>query len=175
MPGQSKFEPTVAVAERVPPTLDRAETTSISRGVGPQRAGCSGGSSSSSCDDLGSFAIAVAGHDDLPGEVGFLFELASGSLPSGLTLRPGPVRARNGAVSFVFLDGAEDDQESLDLTLRVFAIDASGNRSEPRVVAVSHPGSGGGCGQIAPARVSSIAPGCAALLLVALRLRRRRA
>lgn len=171
-PRPEEFQSKSTTAERVPPTLDRALAGSVRRGKEPQQSGCSG-AAYESCDDIGSFSVAVAGHDDVPGEIGFFFELASGNLPKGVSLPATAIRAADGLATFRFIDGADDDQESFAFTLRVFAVDAAGNRSAPRSVEISHPGTGGGCGQIAATRVSLIVPWCAALLVAALLVRRR--
>ena len=72
-----------------------------------------------------------------------------------------------------WVDGASNDQEPIEFTLRVVAIDLAGNESAPQTVRVSD--DPGGCA-IAPARRpdSGLAFVAAAALLLATRHRRRR-
>jgi hypothetical protein len=62
-----------------------------------------------------------------------------------MTLPKTAVRATGTDLWLHFVDGAEDEQESIGFVLRVSAVDGAGNKSAPVHVAVSHEGSGGSC------------------------------
>ena len=77
--------------------------------------------------------------------IGYLFTLVSGSLPQGLEL-PGAVEPFAGELGFIWIDGRTNDQEPIDFTVRVVAIDLAGNESAPQMVRVTDDGdAGGGC------------------------------
>jgi len=168
------LDPSMQGSDLVAPTLPAIPAPRIVRGKAAEQSGCS--SSASSCDDLGGVGFQVQATDDLtpPERIGYLFTLVSGSLPAGLVL-PGAVEPRGGEVAFGWVDGADDDQEPIDFTVRVVAIDLAGNQSVAQMVRVTDEGSG-----CTVARRPAADGGPAALALVAgallaARRRRRRA
>jgi hypothetical protein len=137
-PTEHQIDP--ASADRVPPTLVRAEVRAVARGLPPRGGGC--GSTTSSCDDLGWVRVVVEATDDttIASEIGFLFELESGTLPAGMSLPSTPVRRTGEEIHLVFADGAVEEQEPISFVLRITAVDRAGNKSASSSVAVNHDG-----------------------------------
>ena len=164
------LDPAMQATDQAAPTLPPLDVPRITRGKAAERSGC--GYSQSSCDDLGGVAIAVRATDDQtpPAQIGYRMTLAGGSLPSGLSL-PGAVKASGDVVGLTWVDGATDDQEPIDFTLRVVAIDLAGNESAPQMVRVSD--GAGGCA-VAPARAAHGGPAFVAVAALLLAARRRR-
>jgi MYXO-CTERM domain-containing protein len=132
----------VAAPEK--PTLS---VEAITRGQGPKWAG-PGSRSASSCDDIGKLTVEISPNRR---EVGYQFEVVDGSTPQGFSFPDVPTRTEEDGTWFdVWIDGAEDNQESFRFEVRVTAIDKWGRESEPSEhVVVSHPGTGpcgGGAG-----------------------------
>ncbi len=110
------------------PQIGTAESVSIKRGVGPTKE--KGGWSASSCDDLGTISIVLTDPiDEDVEDVGYRIEKVDGDLPTDLDLPDdlwiGP------ELFFVWIDGAEDDQDAFDFTLEITPIDRAGNEGEP--------------------------------------------
>jgi len=166
-------DPAMQATDQMPPTLPPPGAPRITRGKGAQGVGCT--ASASSCDDIGSIVIPVRATDDNtpPAQIGFRMSVEDGSLPSGLTLPSGAVKPWGDVLVLNWVDGASDDQEPIDFTLRVVAIDLAGNESAPQTVRVSN--DPGGC-TIAPARrpYSALAFVATAVSLLATRRWRRR-
>jgi hypothetical protein len=141
----------------------------IHRGQGPDCSGL-GQQSSLSTDDTGTLAIRIAppADDRTPAEsMGYRIELLSGEAPAGL-LPDVDIRAFEAdRILLHWVDGRRDDQEPLDFSLSIRAIDLGGNLG-PRSDAVEarHPGSSG-------CATAGSAPLWALLIGLAL-LRRRR-
>lgn len=172
MPAPEEWKVEASAIDRTAPALTVARLASIGRGKGPEGEGCGGVTGASSCDDLGTIELALAGADETSEQVGFVVEHASGTAPNGLSIPSTPIAAPGGRFTLVFVDGAEDDQEPLDFVLRVAAIDRAGNRSQPATVAVSHGGVNHCGAHVAPSGLSRAWPwGVVALACLA---RRRR-
>ena len=173
LPPAHVVDPAMQATDHLSPTLPPLGAPRITRGKDAQGAGCT--SSVSSCDDIGVVAIPVSATDDntAPEQIGFRMSVAAGSLPEGVTLPSDAVKSSGDMLALFWVDGARNDQEPIEFTLRVVAIDLAGNESAPQTVRVSD--DPGGC-TIAPARRSC--PGlafvaAAALLLATRRCRRR--
>ena len=150
-----------------PPSAPIVTVQTIHRGKGPEQQGCA--QSASSCDDLGWIIVQVSAADDqtATGSLGYRIELASGSLPSGLSLPTTAVRpATSNGLTFVWIDGSRDDQEALAFVLSIRAVDLAGNEGPPTSVEVRDPGSGG-CAVGGPSPLASPGGVVAALLVVA--------
>lgn len=157
----------------VPPSLPTLDELSVTRGVGPTSAGF-GTQMSSSCDDLGWITLLLSAEDDVsaPENLGFTFALDTGSLP--FTLPTEAVRPFDGSITFVWIDGATDEQEPIEATVTVNTMDEAGNLSaESLLLTISDEGSEEG---VKGCSTGSGAPGLGLGLLglVALGARRRR-
>lgn len=130
----------------------------------------------SSCVGTGMIGIVIeAPTDDRTpaADIGYVFEVSGGTAPASMNLPETPVRADiNGSVWFYF----SDQDQSIDVTLSVRAVDLGGNLGAPATVRVTHPGDvgcvgddpgddEGGC--TAGTRAN---PGTAALMFLALAL-----
>ena len=129
--------------------------------------------SASACQGAGSVDLSIEmSADDRTSsdEMGYVIELAGGELPRNMTLPAGPVRAYSsgdsGVISFYF----SDDDQDLDFTLSVRAMDLAGNLGEPVMVEVGD-GSSSGCS--AGARSGSMTM-ILVILALAVAVRRRR-
>lgn len=104
----------------------------------------------SSCAGSGTIGVALdaPADDRTPGaEMGYVFEVTGGTLPANMNLPEAPVRAdTEGVIWFLF----SDDDQSIDVTLSVRAMDLGGNLGAPATVRLTHPGDvgcvGGGTG-----------------------------
>lgn len=118
----------------------------IHRGQGPDCSGL-GQQSANSTDDTGTLAISIAppADDRTPVEsMGYRIELLAGEAPAGL-LPDIDIRATDGdRILLHWVDGRHDDQEPLDFSLGIRAVDLGGNLG-PRSDAIEarHPGSAG--------------------------------
>jgi hypothetical protein len=150
-------------------------SATVHRGNGPDSSGC--GQSSTSCDDMGSVIVnfEVATDVDSTAEtVGYRVEVISGTAPgSSSTQFTDQVLVpsfhsdddRIGTLYFHWVDGATDDQESVDFTITLTPVDANGNEgptSDP--IRIQDEGSSGcavGEPQARPSWVSAAATLCA--------------
>jgi hypothetical protein len=173
-PGNETYyaDPEAKATDASPPGAPVVTVQSIKRGKGIERDGC--GASGSSCDDLGTILLQVSATDDQTetANLGYRIELASGSLPSGLTLPTTAVHpAISGTLLLVWIDGASDDQEAMSFVLSIRAVDLAGNEGPPTSVAVDDPGSGG-CSMNGHSPADSPLAILAVLLVIAGLLRR---
>lgn len=139
----STIDPARRATDQLAPTLPAPTSVTVNRGVGPRgAAGC--GQSTTSCDDLGSVQIGVAATDDQTpaARIGYRLRVVKGSAPRDLVPQQA-IEAVSGVLFLAWLDGATDDQEGLDFTLEVVAVDGAGNESAPQSVRVQD--GGGGC------------------------------
>ncbi len=155
-PEVHQIDPAEQAVDTTPPSALGETTASVRRGRGPETSGCS--ETTTSCDDIGTVAIhlgAVSDDRTDEAEMGFRVELIDGALPSGLVLPSGDVRASpDGSLTLGWSDGASDDQEAFDFTLRVSAVDRAGNVGPGSDVRVRHGGgSSDGCEIAAGSRV----------------------
>jgi hypothetical protein len=137
-------DPAMQATDQMAPTLSPIPAPTIGRGFAP--GGCSG--SSSSCDDIGVIQIQPKATDDMtPAEqIGFRITLAGGTLPAGLTLPADAIDLTPGypIVGLIWVDGATNDQDPVDFTLSIVAVDRAGNESAPQTVVVHDDGGGSG-------------------------------
>lgn len=117
--------------DTTPPGVPGVQLTSITRGTGPESSGC-GEMASSSCDDIGALLLEITAPEDdrTPADsMGYFFEF-EGTLPDGFM--PLDTALRPGLDGFVFtwIDGARDNQESIDMTITASAVDLAGNTGE---------------------------------------------
>ena len=129
-----------AEMDHSPPTLSSVTVVQISRGTGGD--GCA----HSSCDGIGNSQIHAAVSDDMSpaSELGYRLNLVGGTLPKGLwPALDVPFRLGAGNIGLHWDDGEPADQDTVDFTLQVVAIDAAGNESQPQTVRIYDPK--GGC------------------------------
>lgn len=139
--------------DSTPPTALGASSYTVQRGHGPERSGCT--ETVSSCDGTGNITLYLGEvSDDRTAEekLGFRFEVVAGNAPSNQTWPSDPnaasatVRAHTGrTVFFHFEDGEDEDQEPIDFTLRVRAVDLAGNEGPPTDIRIRDSGSDSGC------------------------------
>jgi hypothetical protein len=98
--------------------------------------------------------------------IGYRFTLVAGAFPAGFTLPSETIvlLVSAGEMWLHWEDGATDDQESIDFTLQIIAVDAAGNESAPQTLRIRD--DQGGC-RIAAGR-GSPGPGGAVFVLCAL-------
>jgi hypothetical protein len=162
--------------DHTPPQLPAIPPPVITRGHGPENEGCGGGSTTTSCDDIGEIALTVMGSDDVTpaAHLGYSFSLEDGTLPEGFTLPLAPVEPQSAtSIMLSWVDGALDGQDSIAFTLRIVAVDGAGNESAPRLVRIQN-GSSGAC-RVAPRgrpRGAVVLVAAAAAVLAARRRRR---
>lgn len=130
-----------------PPTAPMDLSYEINRGVGGQQSGCS--QESTSCDDIGKIEIRLgtAQDDRTPVEaIGYRIELVSGQFPAGKLLPHLAVFAPEGMIVATWADGATDEQEPIDFSITITAIDAAGNTSAPsEILRIHDEGNSPGC------------------------------
>jgi MYXO-CTERM domain-containing protein len=169
-PTPYEIDPSLQAADNVPPTLPPLSVAHLHRGKA--HGACSG----STCDGLASLGIAGAATDDVarPEGVGYRMSVVAGALPANFLLLSGPTRfyVQDGTIWFSWDDGETDDQESIDFTLQVVAIDLAGNESAPQTIRVTDDQFG--CAIARGHRASGRTAGFALLAVAWLAARRRR-
>jgi hypothetical protein len=158
--------------DSTPPSAIGKTTYSIRRGTGPERDGCS--ESASSCDDIASLSLYLGEVTDDRTDaehMGYAVKVV-GNAPSDSTWPSGPVRVEERTMYLHWVDGDTDDQESVDFTLCIRAVDLAGNEGPENCVHVQDDGSSSGC-RLAPAGVDVSWAFVVALLGVLARRARR--
>jgi hypothetical protein len=132
------IDESMQATDQMPPTLAPIPAPEITRGKGSQQTGCSQ-YGSTSCDDIGRIALAVLATDDATpsSRIGYRLTIVTGAPPSGLSLPSDAVEPSGDDLALHWIDGATDDQESFDFTLRVVAVDLAGNESVPQTVRIA--------------------------------------
>jgi hypothetical protein len=161
--------------DHTPPSAPTGVTTSVRRGRGPQKQGC-GATSATSCDDVGTITLAPTATDDRTpaAKLGYRVRLVAGALPAGASLPAGAVVPFQGLLPITWIDGAEDDQEVIDFTVTLTAVDLAGNEGPASApVHVTDPGGSAGC-RVRGAGDAASAALLAGLILAARAIRRGR-
>ena len=161
----------IGIDVHAPDTVDHTSVL-ITRGRGPVCV--NGACASTSCDDKGivSLQFSPASDDRTSLEsMGYRAVLLEGSLPDTLSLSENAVLGPE-RLNLLWIDGATAEQEPLDFTLGLIAIDLAGNESALAEVRVVDDGRRTATGCAVSARSESPMSLCAVLLLL---LRRRRA
>lgn len=155
-----------ALSDQIGPDLPIVEV-SVIRGKGPQQLP-GGGAQATSCDDLGFVQLTFGPLDEELVGYDIAFDPA---LIEGLYPYDGPVLGP--VVSFVWNDGATDDQEPFELPITITPIDEGGDAGEPTDIFIFDEGS-----TAAPLLGCSVvghpATGGLLLLLLPIAMRRRR-
>jgi hypothetical protein len=144
MPTPEYLQIDSSALDKVPPEPPAVEEVRLNRSYGPRSDGCS--QSSSSCDGSGSLGIQIApGRDDrtAPNDLGYLVRVRDGGLPGGATPYDQPVLLLSGGLYVFFPDAGPDEQEPIDVTFEVIAVDRAGNESAPTVARATSPGDEG--------------------------------
>jgi hypothetical protein len=124
--------------DSTPPATPQLQAMTIDRGKGPR------GGMSTSCDDIGFLTFDLVTEDDTSASdaIGYQLTLVSGELPFELpTEAVRPQSLTN--LTFTWIDGATREQEPMDATAEISAIDEAGNVSAPLTVVIDDPGHGG--------------------------------
>lgn len=161
--------------DTTPPSTPVVGPITISRGHGPSRSGC--GSMASSCDDLGAVTFSLSATDDRTSAamMGFRITASRPESVEGLFPLDMDVRPYDGKMTVRWVDGATDDQESLDFDLEVRAIDLAGNVSaEGAIVRVRQDPGGCRIGRGATAGDDSVGVVVFAFAALTTAVRRRR-
>jgi hypothetical protein len=167
---QIDMSPALDTMPPEPPLLGEVR---IGRSYGPREEGCS--RSGSSCDGSGALGIQIEpGLDDrtAPGDLGYLIRLREGALPGGATPRDRPVLLLSGGLYVGFPDPGPDEQEPIDVTFEVVAVDRAGNESVPTVARATSPGDDEACAFAGRARSGIFARLAIVMALAALAVRR---
>lgn len=116
----------------VAPLPALVEAVDVFRGAGPRVPG----EPRTSCDDLGWVTLRVRQPEqEAEGEIGYLLELAAGSVPNGMALPDVPWKGQT--LVLAWLDVDEQRRQPISFELLVTAVDPAGNRSAPVLVSVS--------------------------------------
>jgi hypothetical protein len=134
-----------AASDTTPPLAPASIGVSIERGVGPRNAGgCN--SMMTSCDSTGSIHLYPEPPEgETREDTGYLIAVSNGRPPDGLTIpAEALIASESSGIWLYWEDGAHDDQEAIDFTLTVRAVDRAGNVSEEATrVRVRHGGDAG--------------------------------
>lgn len=118
----------------------------IARGKAPRDNG-DGTMTATSCDDLGTVALSIRGlADEQLEDMGLRLRVVGGELPEGAQIPDEPVELGPYPVVISWIDGAADEQEPVDFTLTIAAVDRSGNEGPATEVHVFDPGSSAAAG-----------------------------
>src|SRR5688572_13878522 len=135
---------TSAAIDTTPPESPVLGEVRIGRSYGPRADGCS--RSESSCDGSGALGVQIEPGDDdrtAPDDLGYLIRLRDGELPGAVTPSDRPVLLLGGGLYVHFPDPGPDEQEPIDVTFEVVAVDRAGNESAPTVAHATSPGDEG--------------------------------
>lgn len=140
-------DPTEAALDTKPPSAITKTSFTLQRGHGPE-GGCLS-ESSDSCADIGTLTLHFEpASDDRTdaANMGYRIEVVAGHAPSDPTWPSSAVRAFDGSSLYLhWVDGEDDEQEALDFTLSISAVDRAGNQGPATQVRVRHAGSSEGC------------------------------
>lgn len=140
-------EPEQTAVDSTPPSEIGDPSFTVRRGHALERSGCS--ETNDSCADTGIIGVHFepAADDRTDGSLmGYRVRVVAGELPSDEPWPEWPVRATSAeALYFGWTDGETDDQEEIDATLSITAIDRAGNEGPPTELRIRDPGSSAGC------------------------------
>ena len=138
----------------------------------------SGNDDQSSCGDLAILTLNLEPPEDEQTPLEQLgFAIAAESVPDGLILPDGPVRAPQGSLTFAWPDDSSGGHGIVAFTLAVSAVDLAGNVGPPSELRVYDGGDTEACSVAPRGARGSVAPGFALMLvafLTAARVIRRR-
>lgn len=136
-----------AAVDTTPPSAIAKPSFTVKRGHGPD--GSCGSESSDSCADTGSISVhfepATDDRTDAT-SMGYEVEVVDGVAPTDPTWPSSAVRAFDGnTLYFHWSDGDSDEQETIDFTLAIRAVDRAGNQGPATEIRIRHGGSEEGC------------------------------
>ena len=77
-------------------------------------------------------------------EQGYIFEIVKGEFEDQLfnesPVVPSKFMDDNKLYSFLWLDGSNEEQEAINITVKIIAVSQSGDLSEPQLLEITHPG-----------------------------------
>lgn len=137
-------DPAMVGVDQTPPTLPQPVVAEIHH---YEAEGCMEGSS---CEDVVSARITNLASDDIStvDQIGYRFAVVAGTPPVGFSLPVGTVHMATFDGSFYLYWQAGQD---VDVTLNVFAVDAAGNQSAPRMLRIHEDSGGCSVGRSRPA------------------------
>lgn len=138
LPDEHQIDPDAGDVEA--PGAPEVLTTGITRGNG-----CVGGDS---CADIGFVTLVMAPVSDdqtAPEDIGYRLTIVSGGLPGDDFLPAYDFRPFGDEIVLTWIDGAENQQEPMALTVEIIAVDGAGNESVPVRVDIADPGGMGTC------------------------------
>lgn len=95
-----------------------------------------------SCSDAGILTLKLLSKS-MP-NVGYLFSIEKGKYDVGLFPDEPIVTSKqfflSGEYNFIWLDGNSNEQEPIDIVVRIVAVSESGKKSEPTFLTINHPG-----------------------------------
>lgn len=145
-PGRHTVDPAEAAVDSAPPSAIGSPTFTVRRGAAASD-GC--GTQGDSCDDIGTITVhfppATDDRTDAA-SMGYRVEVVRGAMPPDPTWPDSPVRTTDGrTIYFHWIDGDTDDQELIDVTLAISAVDRAGNEGPPTELRIRDAGSSEGC------------------------------
>lgn len=132
-PSRLVIDPAEQGVDVTPPGQVVTVAPALKRGVGPSRSGCTG-ETATSCDDLGRLTLHIVPPADdrtAPEQLGYLVRVVAGTPPSGLTFPEQALVQYAWGLDFAWIDGATDDQEPIDFSIELVAVDRAGNAGPP--------------------------------------------
>ena len=171
-----EIDPAEKAVDTKAPSAIGEITYTVQRGRDPN-GGCGRSTEGSSCDDVGGISVHLGEATDdrtTQDELGYRVEVVTGNAPADSTWPTSAVRAVDQTLYFHWVDGNHDDQDALDFTFRIRAVDRAGNEGPPSDVRIRHDGDDGGGCRMARGVDVSWALIAAVLLGLHVRARRRR-
>lgn len=132
MPTKEVFK--TSAVEKVEPNIPSFELSHIGRGEDDGNHG--------SCSDAGVISLTLK---KIPlNEQGYIFEIVEGSFEDTL-FDSAPVIINDliedkSTYSFIWFDGNSDEQEPINIKVKITAVSKSGHQSAPQYVDIKHPG-----------------------------------
>lgn len=140
-------DPAEAAVDGTPPSAIAKPSFTVKRGHGPE--GSCGSQSSDSCADTGSISVHFEPATDDRTDaatMGYQVEVVDGVAPTDPTWPSSAVRAYDGnTLYFHWSDGESDEQETIDFTLALRAVDRAGNQGPATEIRIRHGGSEESC------------------------------
>ena len=95
-----------------------------------------------SCSDTGFINLKL---ETLPShEQGYIFKIIEGKFEDQLFYEspvvPSKFMENEKLFSFLWFDESNEEQESINITVQIIAVSRSGNKSEPQLLTITHPG-----------------------------------